>query len=188
VLLSFACLIALGIYGILKAFARLLPIPSQRQIVLIEYHILCWALLVFDTVLLNKYKLGSLYPIVFFYCGALLSLLIGLLEVLLFKPLTPNSELPSDPDDPNVETALVVERAEPPGPDESNERTPLITRRKVVGLKNEIYDEKQAGGMWIWQYLVALPFPALLIAQIAWTSLSGLNGTLADGGSTNLCA
>ena len=188
VLLSFACLMTLSMYGILKAFALLLPIPSQRQIVLVEYYVLWWILLVYDTVLLDRSKLGSLYPVVFFYGGAFLALLVALLEVLLFKPLTPNTELPSDPDDPSVETALVVERAEPPGPDESDERTPLlVTRRKVVGLKSEIYNEKQAGGMWIWQYLVILPFPVLLIAQLAWALLYALSGTLADGGSTKLC-
>jgi len=188
-MLSFACLVALSMYGTLKAFATLLPIPSQRQIVFIEYYVLCWTLLVCDTISLDKFKFGSLYPIVFFHCGALLALLIGLLEVFLFKPLTPNADLPNDPGDPNVETALVVERAEPPGADESDERTPLlVTRYKVVGLKSDIYDEKQAGGMWVWQYLVAIPFPVLLIAQIAWSLLLGFSGTLADGGSPYTCA
>ena len=188
VLLSFGCLMTLSMCGILKAFAKLLPIPSQRQIVLVECYMLWWALLVFDTVSLNNSQLGSLYPIVFFYCGALLALLIGLLEVLLFKPLTPIADLPSGTSDPGVETALVVERAEPSGSGDSNEHTPLVTRRKVVGLKTEIHDEKQTGGMWMLQYLVALPFPVLLIAQIAWAILFALNGTLADGGSATLCA
>lgn len=67
-----------------------------------------------DTIALNKQKMSIFFPILFFHAGSLLALLIGLLEVLLFKPITPNADLPSDPDDPNVETALVVERASPP--------------------------------------------------------------------------
>lgn len=173
----------------MKTFAYFFPISSQRHIVLIEYYVFWWTLLVLNTVAINKFKLGSLFPVAFFHAGALLSLLIGLLEVLLFKPRTPNADLPTDPDDPNVETALVVERAEPPSTDEADEQTPLlVTRRKVVGLKSEIYDEKQTGGMWLWQYIVAVPFPVLFISQIAWVLLFGLNGTLADGGSPLLCA
>lgn len=158
-------------------------------------------LLVVDTVFLRHRKVGALFPIAFFHGGALLGVIISLLEVFFFKPKTPNADLPQDIDDPNVETAIVVERADPPPPpangvdveehdpegQEASEQTPLlVTRRKVVGLKSEIYNEKQAGGMWIWQYLTVVPFPVLLMAQIAFSLMFGMNGTLADGGSTTL--
>lgn len=194
-MLAFASLTALVLYAVMKGFSRFLPIPSQRQITLIEYYIFWWIILVLDTIVLNKMKISVFFPVTFFHIGALLSLLVGLLEVLLFKPITPNADLPSDPDDPNVETALVVERASPPPPghihetdqEESDETTPLlVTRRKVIGLKSEIYNEKQAGGMWMWQYLVSVPFQVLIVAQVAFGTLAGLSGTLADGGSTVL--
>lgn len=193
-MLSIATLTVLSVYAVMKSFSRFLPIPSQRQITLIEYYIFWWIILVLDTIVIDKQKINIFFPVVFFHTGALLALLIGLLEVLLFKPITPNADLPSDPDDPNVETALVVERASPPPPglgsngdEAADETTPLlVTRRKVVGLKSEIYNEKQAGGIWLWQYLVAVPFQALLVAQVAYATLFGLNGTLADGGSTTL--
>ncbi|KAF8323030.1 Zn-dependent exopeptidase [Clavulina sp. PMI_390] len=190
VLLSFGSLTVIATWVVMKSFARFLPIPSQRQITLIEYYIFWWILLVLETVYIRRSNLSAFYPIIFFHLGALLALLLGFLEVLLFKPITPNANLPSDPDDPNVVTALVVERAEPSefsATDDANETTPLlVTRRKVVGLKSEIYTEKQAGGMWAWQYLVIFPFQALLIGQCAYMMLFGLNGTLADGGSTML--
>ncbi len=135
-----------------------------------------WFFLLFDTILLHAYNICALYPITFFHGGALLGLLTGLLEALLLPHKTRSEDLPRDPDDSDAVTRSVVEG--------TSESTPLLAeaRRKVVRLKSE-QNEKEAGGLWIIQYLLSVPFPVLLAAQTLLFAMHSLHQTLADGSS-----
>ncbi|KAF8337945.1 uncharacterized protein EI90DRAFT_3279558 [Cantharellus anzutake] len=181
-LVAFAFLVH---YGVLRTGERLRPVESQRLIILIELYVLWWFALLFDTVMLRSREIGALYPILFFHGGALLALLAGLLEALLLSRKTPQEDLPSDPDDPNAVTETLLERPENHENEHAeglSERTPLLAeiRRKVVGLKSE-QDEKEAGGLWISQYVLSIPFPVLFAAQTALFAMYSLHQTLADG-------
>lgn len=175
VVLSFSSLFFVILYLTLRTSAWLKPIPSQRHIILIENYVIWWAILVFDTVLVNNYQIGALYAVNFFHAGAVLALLFGLIEILLLKPKTSNEDLPDDVDDPNVETEVVVDH------ERSTEETPLLGR-KPVGLKSD-HNEKEAGALWIVEYLLAVPFPVLFISQTALFALHSLTQTLSDGAS-----
>ena len=181
---SLVALTFLTHYGVLRAAEWLKPVESQRLIILIELYVLWWFFLLFDTILLYGYNIGALYPIIFFHAGALLGLLIGFLEVLLLPGKTASGELPRDPDDPDTITEYVVERQENSVDHErggSSENTPLL-RRKVVGLKSE-QNEKGVGSLWIFQYVLSVPFPVLFAAQTVLFAMHSLHQTLADGAS-----
>lgn len=178
-LLSFISLFFLVLHGGLRVAELRAPVLSHRYIILIENYIIWWVLLVFDTVLVNVYHIGALYFVNIFHAGALLAVLLGLLEILLLKPKTGGDSVPQDANDPSVATEG-VEGGHTNG-EWSTERTPLLGNRNV-GLRTDS-EEQQNAALWVVQFLVAVPFPVLLISQTALFAMHSVDQTLGDGSS-----
>ena len=81
----------------------------------------------------------------------------------------------SDSDDDEDEDHGIVR-------DENNERTPLLGTNGQAIERSEIEEDNELG-LWAVQYLLSVPFPVILVTQMALMLLNSLNQTLADGSS-----
>ena len=63
------------------------------------------------------------------------------------------------------------------------ERTPLLESNGGEPVEEETVDESNQIGLWILQFLLAVPFPVILIAQLFILHVDGLGQTLSDGSS-----
>ncbi|THH09454.1 hypothetical protein EW145_g2012 [Phellinidium pouzarii] len=178
VLMSTLSLAFLSFYTISELFSLFLPIPQQRSMAFLECYIFWWILLIVDTAYIGRDKIGGLYFITFFHAGALAALLVGLLEHLELPsalggrsgvaPATVANDHEGDESDP--------ERSG------SSERTPLLAQHGRTIRKSEINGDNEKG-LWVIQFLLAVPFPVILITQISIMLLNALSQALADGNS-----
>ncbi|KAH8119687.1 Zn-dependent exopeptidase [Phellopilus nigrolimitatus] len=178
VLISTLTLSLLSFYAVLALFAFFLPVPQQRSTVLLESYIFWWILLVIDTVAIGRSQIGGLYFVTFFYAGTLVALLLGLLE---------HFELPSARRGSRNGNAAVIDNEYRSEGDDtahevSSERTPLLAQNGR-GIKKSEIDEDNEIGLWFIQFLLAVPFPVILITQVGLLLVNALSQTLADGSS-----
>lgn len=142
--------------------------------VLFETYVFWWILLAIDTGIIGSSHIGGLYFVTFFYSATLAALLVSLLEYFELPAALRKSSHPiiQDEEDRRIDR------------DESNERTPLLATNGRVVSQSEIEEDNEMG-LWIAQYLLSVPFPVILVTQIALMLLYSLNQTLADGSSPN---
>ncbi|TDL26147.1 Zn-dependent exopeptidase [Rickenella mellea] len=183
VMISCLTLSYISFYLTLELFTYLRPIPQQKAIMLLEAYILWWAFLVADTVLISNVQLGGLYFVTFFHVATLTALVIGLLEQFELpagfrrrRLLPPRIEVHDEANGAN-EHENDEEHAEA---DAADERTPLI-QANGQAIKDEDLDEDNVIGLWFLQFLLAVPFPVILITEIGVMLLAALGQTLADG-------
>ncbi|KIJ55609.1 hypothetical protein M422DRAFT_151554 [Sphaerobolus stellatus SS14] len=174
VALSLLAAALIGLHLPLLILSEFRPVPQQKSIILLEYYVLWWILLVFETVMVNKHKLGGLYAISFFHVAAFTALVITLSEHLVLpQKLHPNIHPTNgtdsgDDEQPNHEAV-------------ETERTPLLGRRRRVTNPN--VQEGEHYGFWFAEYLLLVPFPVILVTNTCLTVLGSLPQSLADGSS-----
>ncbi|EJD06808.1 Zn-dependent exopeptidase [Fomitiporia mediterranea MF3/22] len=175
VFISTLSLSLLSAYVVLEIFAYFLPVPQQKSMALVECYIFWWILLVVATVLVDKRRIAGMYFVTFFHASTLAALLLGFIEHFTLPSAQEGSSrnataAVNDDDDGN-------DGAEP---EESTERTPLLGENGLAIRKSEI-DEDNVIGLWFLQYLLAVPFPVILITQLGVMLMNALPQTLADG-------
>ncbi|KAI5115976.1 hypothetical protein M0805_002625 [Coniferiporia weirii] len=177
VFISMLSLAFFSFYAVSELFSFFLPVPQQRSMGFLECYVFWWILLIVDTVFIDRDQIGGLYFVTFFHAGALAALLIGLLEHFeLPSALGGGRRIAFAIDNDYGDNESDTERAE------SSERTPLLTQNGRTIRKKDI-DEDNEMGLWIVQFLLMVPFPVILITQIAVMLLNALPQTLADGNS-----
>lgn len=164
------------LYTPLRFLAYYRPVFRQKTIVLFELYIISWALLVFNTVLVSRLKLGGFYFLTFFNASILFSLLVGLAE---------HFELP-----PSVKKQIVKrvrrgsnDQQHEDVAEEATERTPLLDREEAE-VRDLAVDEENQYLLWTLQLLLAAPFVMILLVQFMLLLLGALHQTLADGSSS----
>ena len=125
-----------------------------------------------DAIYIGSKGICGLFFITFFYAGTTAALLVGLSEYFDLPP-TIRSRIPgwlrSSPSD--TSNGQQTDEAEP------SERTPLIQN----GHHSKPIDGQEELGVWFIQFLLAVPFPLILISQVGLMLLNSLNQTLVDG-------
>lgn len=114
------------------------------------------------------------------HAGTFVALIIGLLE---------GFELPSRASRAQATTPVLERQNGNEHSEEDNENsteaTPLLQRDRRIPIKSDIDEDNQIG-LWLLQFLVAVPFPVILITQAAIMLINGANQTLVDGSSPDL--
>ncbi|KAL5525905.1 hypothetical protein ACEPAG_7243 [Sanghuangporus baumii] len=172
----FASLLTLSLlstYIVLELFSYFLPVPQQKSMSLVEVYIFWWILLVIATVFAGRSHIAGLYFVTFFHAGALAALLVDFIEHFTLPSALGRSSR-------RATAAMNDEEEEVGGAEESNERTPLLAQNGRAIKKSDI-DEGNVIGLWLVQYLLIVPFPVILVTQIAVMMLNALNQTLVDG-------
>ena len=172
----FACLATsyIGVYVTIHLLDHFRPIPQQRSVILLESFVFWWIFLLVDTILIGTKKLGGLYFVTFFYSATTAALILGLLEHFELPPAI-RTRLSG-----RARTSWTNNRQEAIEGDEPTEQTPLMQNGHT---KANDTDESNELGLWFIQFLLAVPFPLILISQVALMLVNGLNQTLADGNS-----
>ena len=170
VLISSFSLSLLSMYFLTALSAHYFPVPQQKMLSLLECFVLWWILLTINTVLIGQAQISGLYFITFSYVGVFSALLVGLLKLFTIPSsngLANNEEASVESDD--RETA--------------SERTPLLDGANVNNrpIQGKEIDESEEFATWILQFLLAVPFPVILLTQIAVMLVNAINQTLVDG-------
>ncbi|KZT61666.1 hypothetical protein CALCODRAFT_514563 [Calocera cornea HHB12733] len=175
--ISLLCTAYVTLFAILGALSYYRPVHQQKLIVMIEVYALWWVLLVVATVFTGPpFNLVSVYWVTFFYAGALLALVLALLESMIVeltgkRRLVPAETLPTETDDGDVNE----------DGDMPTERTPLVASARPVS--EEDAGEEQIPAFWFLQYLITLVFPVMWAVQTVLLLMTALSQTLIDGSS-----
>jgi hypothetical protein len=168
-------------------------VANQRSQILFETYVCWWILALVNVILMATRQFSGLYFITFVHLGAFLATLLALLDMLRLDAL-------------RYFRIRVDETQEPPrhahegqshrqGPshsdpehgnsDSATERTPLIPRaEEIIGPKH--MGEGDLSLVWIVEFLLAVPFPVILLVQMLLAGTAGLSTTVVDGGSAFL--
>lgn len=157
------------------------PMDDLHLIMLLENFVFWWILLAFDAAVINSSQIGGLYFITFYTAGAFLALLVAFLPYLPYSAPWPIRQS-------TIHVSYATHHNSNSEPDDSadpTEETPLIQRvpdaRPRAGEPG-----KSAEWLWIVEYLLAVPFPVILVTQLGLLLLTALSQTLADGNSPQL--
>ncbi|KZT55476.1 hypothetical protein CALCODRAFT_472224 [Calocera cornea HHB12733] len=184
VLISFLCTAFVLLTVTLRLFANLRPVHEQKLIVLIELYIFWWFLLAISTGFEGapQYLVGP-YFVTLFNAGTFFALLLGLGEDALLEWRGSNEKerivsVPGEEEgDPDVEDrARDVSQSLPAEP---TERTPLVPREQPVDPVHE--GERQIFALWMFQFWLAVVFPAIWTCQTVLLLMTALGQTLVDG-------
>ena len=135
-------------------------------------------------------QFSGLYFITFVHAGAFLATLLALLDMLRLDALrlfrvrvdeVQGSSQHASEDRPHGQGTSHG----PPrhgNRDPATERTPLIPRaEEIVGPRH--YGEGDLIFIWILEFLLAVPFPVILLVQVLLAETAALSTTVVDGGS-----
>lgn len=181
VLTSLLCTAYLSMYAVLRGL-HLYYLKtsgsdvSQRSVILFQTYLVWWALLVFDTAVLNTKSVGGLYFFTFFHAGNLAAILLVFLEMAASPPATvkPRHSNGYHDDGENGHDDDVVGASEP------TERTPLIPPEMD---ENGSRDSKWIQPLWGLEFLLTAAFPVILTSQLVLVLLTAMPQTLSDGNS-----
>ncbi|KAF8520457.1 Zn-dependent exopeptidase [Hysterangium stoloniferum] len=170
VAISFMALAFASVHIPLLIFSSWHPVPQQKSIILLESYIIWWILLVYNTILINQYQIGGLYVIFFFHISYFLALVVTLAELLQTPPTEHTHSS-------NIHQHNSRNGGQINGDD--TETTPLL-RRPENSIERDI-QEGEHFGFWTAEFLLLVPFPAILVTQMGLMLLGALSQTLADG-------
>ncbi|EJT98766.1 hypothetical protein DACRYDRAFT_118549 [Dacryopinax primogenitus] len=187
VLLSLLCTSFVLLAVTLRLFASIRPVHQQKVIVLIELYVFWWFLLAVATGLEGPPQfLVAPYFVTLFYSGTLFGLLLGLAEdtVLEWRGDKEKERIVRVPGqfegDPEVEVSG-NDLHDDALPDEPTERTPLVTRTQPEPVNPLQEGERQISGLWMFQFWLAVVFPAIWASQTVLLVMTSMGQTLVDG-------
>ncbi|KZT43625.1 hypothetical protein SISSUDRAFT_1040091 [Sistotremastrum suecicum HHB10207 ss-3] len=173
VLLAFVSAAFVFQYLPLRLLAHFRPIPRQKTIVLLELYIVSWLLLLFSTITITRFNLGAFYFLTFSNAGVFLSLLLALAEQFELRPVpAPPPAVDSNHNESDENNHTV---------EEATENTPLLSREETDGDRFLAEDEENQIILWAIQFLLVVPFSAILLLHLSLLLLGSTNQTLADG-------
>ena len=160
-----------------------MSVANQRSQVLFETYVCWWILAFINVILMATRQFSGLYFVTFVHAGAFLATLLALLDMLRLDALRHFRIRVDEIREPS-------QRASEGGPrsqqfshgrwDPGNERTPLIPiAEEVIGPRN--YSENDLSLVWILEFLLAVPFPVILLVQMLLEVTAALSTTIVDG-------
>ncbi|KXN82659.1 hypothetical protein AN958_02336 [Leucoagaricus sp. SymC.cos] len=171
---------------------------QQRLTMLYQLYILAWILLVVATVLLQKLQIGGSYFLTGWYIFVYLAAVVGSTErIFRHGKLAKSQKRPATPvradspeehglqdqpvlsSSPNDVSSAKTQDADPDKKPKPHERTPLITRKPPTEHQQDI----GSAGWWIFQLLLVIPIPVILVAHLMMIFMAALSQTLSDGSS-----
>ena len=163
---------------------------NQRSQILFETYVCWWILALANVILMATRQFSGLYFITFVHLGALLATLLALLDMLRLDALRYFRIRVDETQEPPRHTHEGRSYGQGPShshtehgnSDPATERTPLITRaEETVGPKR--FGEGDLSVNWILEFLLAVPFPIILLVQMLLQETAGLSTTVVDGSS-----
>ncbi|KZO97083.1 hypothetical protein CALVIDRAFT_597809 [Calocera viscosa TUFC12733] len=186
VLISLLCTAFVLLTVTLEAFARFRPVHEQKLIVLIELYVFWWFILAISTGFEGApQRLVAPYFVTLFSAGTLFGLLLGLAEDALLEWKGSEDKerivrVPGEEEgDPEVEVSANEIDVPDALPAEPTERTPLVTREQPVDPVHE--GESRISALWMFQFWLAVVFPAIWASQTVLMLMTALGQTLVDG-------
>lgn len=173
---------------------------QQRLTMLYQLHILAWILLVVGTALLHGLQIGGTYFLTGWYIFVFLATVVGSTERILRRrkltrslkrsptpsrthtseehgledqPTLPVSSTSNDASSSRDQDTDPVKKPKP------HERTPLLTRKPP----SEHQQETCNMGWWIFQLLLVIPIPVILVSHLILLFMAATSQTLSDGSS-----
>ena len=190
VLLSIACTTIVALLTPLYVADWWTPVANQRSQILFETYICWWILALVNVVLMATRQFSGLYFITFVHAGAFLATILALLDMLRLDPLrwfrirVDETQEPSQhaPESHPYSQGPSYDRPRHGNRDPVTERTPLIPRAdEIIGPKH--YGEGDLSLTWILEFLLAVPFPVILLMQMLLVETAALSTTVVDGSS-----
>lgn len=135
-------------------------------------------------------QFSGLYFITFVHLGAFLATLLALLDMLrldvlrYFRIRVDETQEPPRPAHEGRAYGQGPSHGHPEhgNSDPATERTPLIPRaEEIIGPKHS--GEGDLSVIWILEFLLAVPFPVILLVQMLLSETAGLSTTVVDGSS-----
>ena len=190
VLLSVACLAVPALLTPLWVADRWAAVANQRSQILFETYVCWWILALVNVILMATRQISGLYFITFAHAGAFLATLLALLDMLRLDALQRFRVRVDEAHEPSRHASEGHPHRQEPGPgpsshghrDSATERTPLIPRaQETTGPKH--FGEDDLSLIWILEFLLAVPFPVILLVQMLLAAVAGLSTTVVDGSS-----
>lgn len=177
--------------------------PDQKKYALFtQLYILAWFILLLATLALSKLQIGGTYFLTAWYLFIFLGTVLASIERVLqltqsHSPISKGktqdvSSLPT----PEELVAVTPQSLPNESPAKSatvaplksaTERTPLLGR---ICFWKQVHVEEENGGAigwWIFEALLAIPIPAILLSQVLLVFSSALSQTSTDGSSPVTC-
>jgi hypothetical protein len=167
-----------------------MPVANQRSQILFEIYVCWWILALANVILMATRQLSGLYFITFVHAGAFLAAFLALLDMLRLDALRHFRIRVDEIQEPSRhapeghpygrESTHSPPRNVHRGP--ATERTPLIPiAEEIIAPKN--YSEGDLSLVWILEFLLAAPFPVILLVQMLLAETAALSTTVVDGSS-----
>lgn len=160
---------------------------NQRSQLLFETYVCWWILALVNVILMATSQFSGLYFITFVHMGAFLATLLALLDMLRLDASRWFRIRVDETNEPPRHAHEGQFHSEGPshghpGHDPTTERTPLIPRtERIIGPKHG--GEGDLNVIWIVEFLLAVPFPVILLVQMLLAVTAGLSTTVVDGSS-----
>ena len=160
---------------------------NQRSQLLLETYVCWWVLALVNVILMATSQFSGLYFITFVHIGAFLATLLALLDMLRLDALRWVRIRVDETNEPprNAHEGQSHNQGPShghPGHEPTTERTPLIPRtERTIGPKH--WGEGDLSFIWIVEFLLAVPFPVILLVQMLLAETAGLSTTVVDGNS-----
>lgn len=190
VLLSIACTTIATLLVPLWVADWWTPVANQRSQILFETYICWWILALANVVLMATRQFSGLYFITFMHAGAMLAILLALLDMLRLDALRHFRIRVDEIQEPSQHASESHSHSQGPSHDPprhgnrdtATERTPLIPRAgEIIGPRH--YGEGDLSLVWILEFLLAVPFPIILLVQMLIVETAALSTTVVDGSS-----
>jgi len=160
-------------------------VANQRSQILFETYVYWWILGLVNVILMATRQFSGLYFITFVHFGAWLAMLLALLDMLRLDALRYFRIRVDETQEPSQYAPEGQSHSQ--GPSHGNrdpvtERTPLIPRaEEIIGPKHR--GEGDLSFMWVLEFLLAVPFPVILLVQMVLAETAALSTTVVDGSS-----
>ena len=184
VLLSISCTTVATLLTPLWVADWWTPVANQRAQLLFETYICWWLLALVNIILMATHQFGGLYFITFAHAGAFLAIILALLDMLRLDALRYLRIRVDETQEPSQHASESQVHSQGPSyrRDAATERTPLIPRaEEIIGPRH--YGEGDLSLVWILEFLLAVPFPVILLVQMLLAATEALSPTIVDGSS-----
>ncbi|KAK9460615.1 uncharacterized protein V1516DRAFT_665011 [Lipomyces oligophaga] len=179
---------------ILAGAHRFKPVRHQKFKVLLELYFLWWIVLVYANVEENRMSGTGLYWITFNFVGVSVALLLDIIA-LYFEPPAPmyfmsraevigSDQHYMEAHDGDIDhIAPHSEQEDDDDDDDDSEDSPLMgddASEQRVGFAKKL--DKRIDFVWLFEFLILVPFSVFLTSQIGFLALAAVRQTLQEGG------